>query len=578
MASKLALPANRLILGDNLHILKTLEEESVDLIYLDPPFFSNRNYEVIWGDANEMRSFEDRWMGGIEHYIAWLKERVELMYRVLKKTGSIFLHCDWHADAYIRVEILDRIFGAKNFRSDIIWKRQTAKKGSQFTRKSFGNYADTSFFYSKSGKYYFQLGKTRNAEEEHTLIKRYNKVDADGRRFRVDHIELIEAMARQNLVYEYKGYTPKYGWMMTRDKLEVFDNENRIYWSETGKPYRKYFFDEYEGKELTNIWDDITIAQGSERIGYPTQKPEALLERIIQCASNEGDLVLDPFMGGGTTIAVAERLGRHFIGIDQSAIAVKVTETRLHKQMDTFFSGSFSTELHKYDYKKLRYEDAFEFEEWIVRQVGGTPNTRKRGDFGIDGKMADGTPIQVKRSDGVGRNVVDNFLSAVKRADKKLYDKNKKEKKPIGCMIAFSFNSGAREEAARLKIKESIILDLKEVKEVVPLAEGPAIKIKWRVLSRDGRGNTEIELTAKGEGDSDIGFYSWDWDYDAEKGFKATEIRDETGRQTHKFNAGVHTIAVKAVDNEGLESVESIKLKVNGTVKSVRGKHNEDKI
>jgi hypothetical protein len=281
-------------------------------------------------------------------------------------------------------------------------------------------------------------------------------------------------------------------------------------------------------------------------------------------------MVLDPFMGGGTTIAVAERLGRQFIGIDQSAIAVKVTETRLKKQMDTFFSGSFSTELHKYSYKKLRYEDAFEFEEWIVRQVGGTPNTRKRGDFGIDGKMADGTPIQVKRSDGVGRNVVDNFLSAIKRADKKLYDKNKKEKKPIGCIIAFSFNSGAREEAARLKVKENITLDIKEVKEIVPLAEGPMIKIEWRELSRDGKGGTEIEVTVKGESDSEIGFYSWDFAYNAEKGFKATVIKDETGKQIYKFTAGEHMIAVKAVDNEGLESIETIKLKVNGTVKSVK--------
>ena len=333
---------NQLILGDNLEIMKTLESESVDLIYLDPPFFSNRNYEVIWGDEGEIRSFQDRWAGGIDHYIAWLKERVEQMYRVLKKTGSFFLHCDWHADAYIRVDILDKIFGAKNFRSEIIWKRQTAKKGSQFSRRSFGNYDDKIFFYSKSGKYYFNLEKTRNADEENKLIKRYNKVDADGRYFRVDHIELIEAMARENLIYEYKGYTPKYGWMMTKDKLEMFDNENRIYWSETGKPYRKYFFDEYEGKELTNIWDDITIAQGKERIGYPTQKPEALLERIIKCASNEGDVILDPFMGGGTAIAVAEKLNRHWIGIDQSVQSIKVTEQRLQKQ-----NAQFSTVITK---------------------------------------------------------------------------------------------------------------------------------------------------------------------------------------------------------------------------------------
>ena len=329
-------PVNRIMWGDNLEILAKMESESVDLIYLDPPFFSNRQYEVIWGDEGEIRSFEDRWAGGIEHYVVWLKERVEAMYRVLKRNGAIFLHCDWHADAYIRVDILDRVFGARNFRSEIIWKRQTAKKGSQFKRRSFGQYADKIFFYSKSGKYHFQLEKIKNDAETNKLIRRYNKVDADGRRFRVDHIELIEAMARENLIYEYKGYIPKYGWMMVKEKLEMFDNENCIYWSETGKPYRKYFLDEYEGQELTNIWDDITIAQGRERIGYPTQKPEALLERIIKCASKEGDIVLDPFMGGGTTLAVAERLGRQFIGIDQSEAAFKVTKQRLQKQNGHF--------------------------------------------------------------------------------------------------------------------------------------------------------------------------------------------------------------------------------------------------
>ncbi|MDR0328946.1 MAG: hypothetical protein LBI05_11685, partial [Planctomycetaceae bacterium] len=144
-------PVNRLILGDNLEIMKTLEKESVDLIYLDPPFFSNRNYEVIWGDEGEIRSFKDRWAGGIEHYIAWLKERVELMYRLLKKTGSIFLHCDWHANAYIRVEILDKIFGRKNFRNEIIWCYNVGGK----SKTDFANKHDTIYRYSKSGKWTF---------------------------------------------------------------------------------------------------------------------------------------------------------------------------------------------------------------------------------------------------------------------------------------------------------------------------------------------------------------------------------------------------------------------------------------
>jgi site-specific DNA-methyltransferase (adenine-specific) len=143
---------NRLILGDNLEILKTLESESVDLIYLDPPFFSNRNYEVIWGDAGEIRSFQDRWAGGIDHYIAWLKERVEQMYRVLKKAGCLLLHCDWHANAYIRVEILDKLFCESNFINEFVWKRSSNR--SSISKAARRNY-DTIFYYSKSKKYTF---------------------------------------------------------------------------------------------------------------------------------------------------------------------------------------------------------------------------------------------------------------------------------------------------------------------------------------------------------------------------------------------------------------------------------------
>jgi DNA modification methylase len=192
------------------------------------------------------------------------------------------------------------------------------------------------------------------------------------------------------LAYEYKGYKPpKNGWAISLEKMKQFDKEERLHFpkDKKGRIQRRRFLDELQGKAIQNVWDDIGIvsAHSSEKISYPTQKPEALLQRIIEMASNEGDMVLDPFMGGGTTVAVAERLGRHFIGIDQSAIAIKVTELRLQKQMD-MFSASFSTELYKYSYNKLRYEEPFEFEEWMVRQVGGIPNVRKRGDFGTDAK------------------------------------------------------------------------------------------------------------------------------------------------------------------------------------------------
>jgi DNA modification methylase len=276
---------NQLILGDCLEVLKKMESESVDLIYLDPPFFSNRNYELIWGDAGEIRSFQDRWSGGIDHYIAWLKERVQEMHRVLKATGSIFLHCDWHANAYIRVYILDKIFGERNFRNDIIWYygAKATQNESVFQRKH-----DIIFFYSKHENYKFKV-----------QVQEYSET----------------SLAERDTRYKFKDKEGYYRLTTRRDK--------------NGEKYRAKVYLR-EGVAMTDVWEiGIINATSKERIGYPTQKPEALLERIIRCASNEGDLVLDPFVGGGTTVVVAEKLNRQWIGIDQSVSAIKVSESRI---------------------------------------------------------------------------------------------------------------------------------------------------------------------------------------------------------------------------------------------------------
>jgi hypothetical protein len=217
-----------------------MESDSVDLIYLDPPFFSNCNYEVIWGDTGEIRSFQDRWEGGVSHYIDWLKERVAEMHRILKPTGSIFLHCDWHANAYIRVHILDRIFGEVNFRNEIIWKRNFTKKGSQFKMTKYAQNTDTVYFYSKTNKYHFETQRIKNRNDEE-LLRIYNKIDENGKRYKSEPIELPKIMARKNLVFEYKGYTPEFGWMMSKEKLDELDKQNKIYFTKNGKPRRKNY-------------------------------------------------------------------------------------------------------------------------------------------------------------------------------------------------------------------------------------------------------------------------------------------------------------------------------------------------
>ncbi len=582
---------NKLILGDNLEILRNIAAESVDLVYIDPPFFSNRTYEVIWGDSGEVRSFEDRFSGGMDHYIGWLKERIIEMHRILKPTGSIFVHCDWHADAYIRVQILDRIFGGSNFRNKITWQRSDTHNDAKHQAP---NVCDDIFVYSKSDNYTYNVQYGPHAEK--TLREWYQYIDFEdgtsrkmtkeeletqkivstvkGRRFNADN--MASPNPRPNLMYEYKGYSyPAKGWRYSLETMTKLDAQGKLLFpkEKSGRIMLKRYLDEQKGSVISDLWNDIDQIRGNskEKIGYPTQKPMKLLERIIQMASNEGDTVLDCFVGGGTTVAVADKLNRQWIGIDQSVQAVKVTEYRLNAQQD-LFSKPFTVTLHKYDYDTLRYKDAFEFETWAVQQFGGTANAKQRGDLGIDGikKAPAGglgaAPIQVKRSDNIGRNVVDNFHSAVMRYDKAIYDKNKAEKLPVGYIIAFSFGKGAIQEVARLSNNEGVLIKLITVESFVPIAKKPNLTVEIKDLGV-AKNLHEIEFiaTVKREAGATSHFFAWDFSYKNPK-FIPEIYFDKDGRQTYKFKAGTHEIAVKVVDDEGLESIEIVKLKVNGTI------------
>jgi DNA modification methylase len=574
---------NKLILGDNLEILKTLESETVDLIYLDPPFFSNRNYEVIWGDSGEVRSFEDRFSGGIDHYISWLKERVIEMHRILKPTGSIFLHCDYHANSYIRVYILDKIFGDKNFRGEIAWQRHNAHNDA---KQKLAVLKDTIWYYSKNGRYKYNPVYIELTDDYKEVF--YRNEDEKG----VYRLSDLTGAGLNKNDKKWKTYHPKdrnRHWaipvkpianlagenaknLTTIEKLDLLYKNDLIAISSNGVPSYKRYLEDSKGSLLGDVWTDIKAvsSQSKEKIGYPTQKPLKLLERIIAMSSNEGDVVLDPFIGGGTTVAVADKLNRKWIGIDQSVAAIKVTEARMTNQQD-LFASPFVTQLHKYDYDTLRYKDAFEFEIFIVTQFGGINNTKQRGDLGLDGKTRENQPIQVKRSDAIGRNVVDNFKAACERNDKNLYEKNKLEKQAVGYIIAFSFGKGAVQEVARLKNEENVIIKLVTVEEIIPIAKKPKLTIEiidksvsTTTLS-EGKGGREIEFIAKAQSEAGIEFFMWDFDYKNDK-FNPEILFDKTGKQIWKFKAGLHQIAVKVIDNEGLESIEIVKLKVNGKI------------
>jgi DNA modification methylase len=571
---------NQLILGDCLEVMKGMESESIDLIYLDPPFFSNRNYEVIWGDKGEIRSFEDRWSGGIDHYIGWLKERVQEMHRLLKPTGSIYLHCDWHADAYIRVYILDKIFGIQNFRNKITWKRATTHNDYKQGAKQFGRVCDYLYLYNKDSR----LSTFNTIFEGYTkeyIESTYNKVESNtGRRFKAS--DLSAAKPGGDTYYDWHGKFPPKNrfWAYSKENMQAFEREGRLYYSSKGKPYLKHYLDEMPGVSIDDLWLNCQFKKQSERIGYPTQKPEALMERVIKSASNEGDTVLDPFVGGGTTVVVADKYDRKWIGIDQSVQAIKISELRINKnqgnlskQTGKIFTHDFIVQLHKYDYDTLRYKDAFEFESFIITQFGhkfgfgAIPQNKKGGDKGFDGKTRNGTPIQVKRSDNISVNVIKNFYSSCIINERLDTEKRKMNNEPIGYIIAFSFGSGTIQEAAKLKNQENVIIKLVRVDEIVEVAHRPKLTVEINDLGVDEKELRVIEFIAKGISDTLIEFYSWDFNYNAdEKKFDPAIMLDKEGKQSYKFKPGTYNIAVKVVDAEGLEAIEIIKLKVNGVV------------
>jgi len=453
---------NAIYEGDNLEVMSKFESKSVDLIYADPPFFTNKQFEIIWHDGAEKRAFEDRWKGGIEHYISWMDPRLEACHRLLKDTGSLFVHCDYHASAHLRV-LLDRIFGESNFRNEIIWKRKTGRGETQHKSNQFGVCTDYILFFAKSkdAKFNTQFIPIDEADPIYKVYveSNFKFVDKDGRKYR--SADLSSPSPRPNLMYVYKGFTPPAkGWAVEISKMEQWDKEGRLIFpkNKNGRIRRKLYLDELKGKPVQNLWDDIQMvsSQANERLGYPTQKPVALLERIIKTATDEGDIVLDPFCGCGTTLVAAQRLNRKWIGIDISPTACNLMKRRLQKE----FHISVQLVRGEVDMDYVRKLAPFEFQNWVVvSKFLGKTSSRKSGDMGIDGftpEVLGGYPIQVKQSESVGRNVVDNFETAIRRINKKK-----------GYIVAYSFVKGAYEEAARAKNQDGIEIILRTVEELI---------------------------------------------------------------------------------------------------------------
>jgi site-specific DNA-methyltransferase (adenine-specific) len=439
---------NTLFYGDNLPILREyIPTESVDLVYLDPPFNSNRSYNVLFRDESghaadaQITAFDDTWHWGEQAqdtldalqtqaqpevgkmitalhafigdnqmmaYLVMMAARLVELHRVLKPTGSLYLHCDPTASHYLKV-ILDTIFGPQNYRNELVWNRTSAHAN---VSQKYGAIHDSIFFYTKTGIYTWN--QLYVPYDETYIDTFFDQVESSGRRYARRDLTASMQRASSGQLYEWKGIRPPPSrcWAMTKDKMDELDAQGRIHWpkKEGGMPRLKLYVEDLPGNPIQDIWGDIKTMHNlsGERLGYPTQKPLALLERIIQASSNPGDVVLDAFCGCGTAIAAAEKLGRKWIGIDVTHLAIALMRYRL----EGMFPGT------KFDVigepedlgaaKQLAHDDRYQFEWWALSLVQAKPlggqegsKTGKKGsDKGVDGLITfiddnSGKPKQV---------------------------------------------------------------------------------------------------------------------------------------------------------------------------------------
>ncbi len=433
--------------GDCLDQLRKLPDACVDLIYIDPPFNSNRNYEVFWGETKEKRSFEDR-HASTQAYIEFMRPRCAELARVLKKNGSFYYHCDWHASHYVKV-MLDQIFGENSFENEIIWKRTTAHADTH----GFGHIHDVIFRYSNGDKPTFnvELRPYPKAYLDRYFVFEDEFVKTRGKHWRAD---ITGAGLRNGETGQvWRGFDPaKIGngrhWMRSPVELEKLLEDGRVYLpSGGGVPKLKRYENELKGVPVDSIWDDIPSLGGlsksaSESRGYPTQKPVALVERIVRASSNQNNIVLDAFCGCGTALVAAQKLNRQWIGIDVSPTSCRVMAKRLRdvamlpEDERLWRAGrGFVVRDLPWTEDKLRKIPPFEFENWAVIALGGTPNKAQVGDMGLDGRifpvaampaqranaldfMDQWYPVQVKQKDKTGRPDIDQFEAAMIRSER----------------------------------------------------------------------------------------------------------------------------------------------------------------
>ena len=438
---------NTLYYGDNLEILRQyVADESVDLVYLDPPFNSKATYNVLFKEKTgeespaQIKAFTDTWKWTREServfereiirnpkaspmvkemieafrsfigrndmmaYLVMMTPRLVELHRVLKPTGSIYLHCDPTASHYLKV-LMDTVFGKKNCRTEIIWKRTSAHNDAKQGRRQHGRIHDTVLYYTKRNSWTWNPVFTEYTKEY--TDKFYKHVEPEtGRRYALDNISGPGGAAKGNPSYEVMGVT-RY-WRYSKEQMEKLIDSGRIVQTKPGAvPRYKRYLDEMPGVQLQDIWNDIRPIQSQSRedLNYQTQKPESLLERIIEASSNEGDVVLDPFCGCGTAVAAAQKLNRKWIGIDITHLAVALMKNRLKTGYGLAAGKDYDVVGEPIDVgsaKALAEQDRFQFQYWAMSLLEALPrgDEKKGADRGIDGVVhfVDGQKRKLQRA------------------------------------------------------------------------------------------------------------------------------------------------------------------------------------
>lgn len=548
--------ANRLFFGDNLHIMRQLPSNSIDLIYIDPPFFSGRNYNVIFGDKNESRSFTDIWEGGMPGYLIWLNARLWEMKRLLKPKGSIYVHLDWHASHYVKVE-MDKIFGVDNFRDNLVWCYKTR----QFSKRYWNRKHDDILFYTKSSDYVFNWDAEGVLEPyDPNTVKKYKLVDENG------PYRLCGRGIKGSPIQSAKDVDPS--WEITNPELVV----------------RNYLGNGYAPSDWHVM--DIINQVADERIGYPTQKPEKLIEKIMAASSSEGSIVADFFCGGGTSPAVAQRLNRRWVACDQSRIAVAITADRVSKVVrekvgNLFPVPDFTVEHWGiYEAPKLEQYTLEQFREFVVKAFGGRLESVSKFIHGV----RYGIPLYVgepSRQSQITKEDVAKFANAV-------YTERRANH---GVMLGWNFGADARKAAEILAARENKRIDFVRLslirleddefrehivnknQDYAPLLcfiQPPEVRVKYRRLKYL---TYEFDVSESVSLNKDGAIANVQWDFAHKAGhFVSTQgyafMRDKKTNKPltvveYEFSAeGEHKVACSVQDNQGGERTTVMQVEV----------------